>query len=127
MCFSINDLEDNPEMIQAGEELAKELKILLEQKYPDVDKINQCRSEISGFIVKPYAFSAILRPMIMELLKNIEHNDDTIPSCPFITINEIFKVLNDKYRNYPEKLKKYVDVLEDISGCQSFYSKLFNN
>lgn len=133
MSLSLDDFEQNQELMDAGEELAKELKVLLKQKYPDVDKIRQYRhilGTLMGSIEKSIATKALINK-INGLLSNSEFSIDMHDfSQRLIRIygvaDEIYVLIKDSFGCDTEKLRTYVSVLSDEDGNNWFYFELLD-
>lgn len=131
MSLSLDDFEQNQELMDAGEELAKELKVLLKQKYPDVDKIRQYRhilGTLMGSLEKSIATEALINK-INGLLSNSEFSIDMHDfSQRLIRIygvaDEIYVLIKDSCGSDTEKLRTYVSVLSDEDGNNWFYFEL---
>lgn len=131
MSLSLDDFEQNQELMDAGEELAKELKVLLKQKYPDIDKIRQYRhilGTLMGSLEKSIATEALINK-INGLLSNSEFSIDMHDfSQRLIRIygvaDEIYVLIKDSCGSDTEKLRTYVSVLSDFDGNNEFYFEL---
>ena len=115
MSLSLDDFEQNQELMDAGEELAKELKVLLKQKYPDVDKIRQYRHILKimeGSLEKSIATEALINK-INGLLSNsefsIDMHDFSQRSIEIYGVaDEIYVLIKDSFGCDTEKLRTYV-------------------
>ena len=131
MSLSLDDFEQNQEMMDAGEELAKELKVLLKQKYPDVDKIRQYRhilGTLMGSLKKSIATEALINK-INGLLSNSEFSIDMHDFNERLiriygVADEIYILIKDSCGSDTEKLRTYVSVLSDEDGNNEFYFEL---
>lgn len=133
MCLSLDDFEQNQELMDAGEELAKELKVLLKQKYPDVDKIRQYRHILGRLMGSPEKLTATeaLINKINGLLSNsefsIDLHDFSQKSIEIYGVaDEIYVLIKDSCGSDTEKLRTYVSVLSDYDGNNEFYFELLD-
>lgn len=133
MSLSLDDFEQNQELMDAGEELAKELKVLLKQKYPDVDKIRQYRhilGTLMGSLEKSIATEALINK-INGLLSNSEFSIDMHDFNERLiriygVADEIYVLIKDSFECDTEKLQTYVSVLSDYDGNNEFYFELLD-
>lgn len=131
MSLSLDDFEQNQELMDAGEELAKELKVLLKQKYPNVDKIRQYRhilGTLMGSLKKSIATEALINK-INGLLSNSEFSIDMHDFNERLiriygVADEIYILIKDSCGSNTEKLRTYVSVLSDEDGNNEFYFEL---
>ena len=133
MCLNLDDFEQNQELMDAGEELAKELKVLLKQKYPDVDKIRQYRHILGTLMGSPERYTATeaLINKIKGLLSNsefsIDMHDFSQKSIRIYGVaDEIYVLIKDSFGCDTEKLRNYVSVLSDYDGNNEFYFELLD-
>lgn len=133
MSLSLDDFEQNQELMDAGEELAKELKVLLKQKYSDVDKIRQYRhilGTLMGSLEKSIATEALINK-INGLLSNSEFSIDMHDFNERLiriygVADEIYVLIKDSFECDTEKLQTYVSVLSDYDGNNEFYFELLD-
>jgi hypothetical protein len=122
MCLSLDDYEQNHELMRNGETFAKELVKLIHEKYQDQKREYRYKSLIG--IEKSYNELTVSTRLVHKMENLIIERDesgkyDSIKKL-YQMIEELFELIKEQYGNDPEKLQTLIDVLKDDDGRDEF-------
>lgn len=122
---SLDDFEQNHELMEAGENLAQELVELIRQTYPD--KCMRFKATLGG-PDREWRGQRVADALLFQI-KELIKEDNTgknlfIPEECREMIEDIFSLIRDNYGDNPGKLKDYISVLSDWDGMHEFISDL---
>lgn len=125
--ISLDDFEQNHELIERGKKLAKELSELVKGTYP-----NKCIQFIAILRGSNGAWcqqriSEVLMFKINELLQEGNSGKKIfIPDECRVMIEDLYTLIKENYNDKPETLHEYVTVLSDSDGRDEFFFALCN-